>query len=93
MAFIEIDDTDWANLQYILLNCSGTGITPAMAIRLLNKFGAQLQQRGNGNAIATGSPAGGDDQRALSPRIEAEVATADHRDSDGQRAQRQARRP
>jgi hypothetical protein len=92
---IDIDDTDWANLQYVLINASGAGITLAMTHRLLTKIGMQLQQRGNGNAIEARGPSGSESEysRAGAPRIEAEVASPDRSDSPERSAGRQARRP
>jgi hypothetical protein len=92
MAFIEIDDADWQTLQYILLNGSGAGITPAMAIRLLNKFGAQLQQRARGNGDAAQGLSEQPDTGIVPPRLEAAVETPDHSDSAQQRAARSPRR-
>jgi hypothetical protein len=46
---------------------------------------------GANDAIATGSPSGGNDPRVVSPRVEAEVAPPDHSDSHGKPAKRPPR--
>lgn len=87
---IDFDDNDLQSLQYILINASGAGITLAMTHRLLTKIGMAIQQRGNGNAAqGLGERP---DPGIISPRLEAEVAQADHSDSAQQRAARPSRR-